>query len=315
MWQARVRLALRQDGLITLDQALSAGCSADCFKRHVAKGDVGRILPGAYRLSGSAVSPRPKLRAACLWGGQGTAASHTSAAAMLGLGGFDLADLHAVTTRYPRRLPDWLNMHRIPSSLPGTRPIGGVPVTPPWITLVDLGSLAPASAVKRALGEALHRCMVSLPQIRWALTTFGRERHRGTSILRSLLAERGPGYAPPESEMEAIFYALLEGSDLPPGVRQFWVWDGERWRRLDYAFPEPAVATEFDGWETHGTREAFQDDRTRDRRLQIRGWRVLHYTAQDVLVRPAEVLAEIRAAAWPKKGAQRTLCPKLHAPA
>jgi len=102
--------------------------------------------------------------------------------------------------------------------------------------------------------------------------------------------------------MEAVFYALLEGSDLPPGVRQFWVWDGEMWRRLDYAFPNPAVGTEFDGWETHGTREAFQADRARDRRLQIRGWNVLHYTAEDDTVRPQEVLAEIREVVWAKKG-------------
>ena len=158
------------------------------------------------------------------------------------------------------------------------------------------------NAFERALDEALHRRMVSLPQLRWALATFGRERHRGTSVLRTLLAERGPGYAPPESEMEAVFYALLEGSDLPPGVRQFWMWDGEMWRRLDYAFPNPAVGTEFDGWETHGTREAFQADRARDRRLQIRGWTVLHYTAEDVTVRPQEVLAEIREVVWAKKG-------------
>jgi len=234
-------LALGQEGLITLEQALSVGCSADSLRRHAARGDLERLLPGVYRLSGASETPHQMLRAACLWGGEGTAASHSSAAALLGLTGFNLVDLHALTTKHPRQLPDWLTMHRIPSSLPGIRPIGGVPVTPPWITLVDLGSQAPASTVERALDEALHRRMVSLPQLRWALATFGRERHRGTSVLRTLLAERGPGYAPPESEMEAVFYALLEGSDLPPGVRQFWVWDGEMWRRLDYAFPNPAV--------------------------------------------------------------------------
>jgi putative AbiEi antitoxin of type IV toxin-antitoxin system len=119
MWQACVRLALRQDGLITLNQALAAGCSADCFKRHVAKGDAERLLPGVYRLPGSGVSPRQKLRAACTWGGEGTAASHTSAAAMLGLGGFDLADLHAVTTKYGIRVATEQNFasdHRSGSS-------------------------------------------------------------------------------------------------------------------------------------------------------------------------------------------------------
>jgi hypothetical protein len=128
-----------------------------------------------------------------------------------------------------------------------------------------------------------------------------RERHRGTTVLRNLLAERDPGYAAPESEGEALFYALIEGSDLPPGVRQFPVWDGKRWRRLDYAWPDPGVGTEFDGWETHGTRAAFQDDRIRDRHLQIRWWRVLHYTAEDVRCRPQEVLAEIGEAVSVKK--------------
>jgi hypothetical protein len=300
MWQACVRLALGQEGLITLDQALSVGCSGESLRRHVARGDLERLLPGVYRLSGASETSHQMLRAACLWGGEGTAASHTSAAAILGLGGFNLADLHAVTTRNPHKLPGWVEMHQIRAPLPGTKSVAGVPITPPWITLVDLGSQAPASRVERALDEALHRGIVSLPQLRWALATFGRERHRGTSILRSLLAERGPGYALPESEMEAIFYALLEESDLPPGVRQFWVWDGERWRRLDYAFPDPALGVEFDGLETHGTREAFQHDRESDRRLQILGWRVLRFTWDDVTRRPQQFLAQVQAMIPPK---------------
>ncbi|HEY2666896.1 MAG TPA: type IV toxin-antitoxin system AbiEi family antitoxin domain-containing protein, partial [Actinomycetota bacterium] len=252
MWQACVRLALRQEGLITLDQALGLGCSSGSFKGHVAKGDIERILPGVYRLSGAPESPRQRIRAACLWGGEGTAASHTSAAALVGLKGFTLADLHAVTPKDPRRSPEWLHLHQLPTCRPGTRPISGVPTTPPWITLVDLGSVAAAGEVRSALDQALHLGIVSLTQMRWALATFGRDRHRGTSVLRTLLAERGSGYAPPESDGEALFYALVEGSDLPPGVRQFPVWDGKRWRRLDYAWPDPGVGTEFDGWMTHG---------------------------------------------------------------
>ena len=294
MWQECVRLALRQEGLITFDQALSLGYSASGFKHHVAKGHVERLLPGVYVLSGSTETPRQKLRGTCLWGGEAAAASHSSAAALLGLKGFNVAELHAVATKSPRRLPDWAHIHRIAAAVPGTRPIAGIPVTPPWITLIDLGSQVPAAQVERALDEALRRRIVSIPQLRWALATFGRPHHRGTTVLRSLLAERGAGYAPPESEMEAMFYALLEGSDLPRGVRQFWVWDGEMWRRFDYAFPEDGLGLEFDGLVTHGTREAFQDDRARDRRLQIRGWRVLRFTWEDGTRRPQQVLAEIR---------------------
>jgi hypothetical protein len=305
MWQACVRLALSQEGLITLDQALSLGCSADSFHRHIANGDIEQVLPGVYLLAGAPDGPRLKLRAVTLWGGEGTAASHTSAAALVGLKGFTLSDLHAVTTKNPPRGLDWVHWHRLPSCRPGTRPVEGISTTPPWIMLVDLGSVAPPDEVGRALDQALFLGIVSLPQMRWALATFGRGRHRGTAVLRKLLADRDPGYAPPESGGEATFYNLIERSGLPPGVRQFPIWDGKRWRRLDYAWPLPLVDAEFDGWETHGTRSAFQNDRARDRRLQLLGWRVLHYTAEDVRCRPDEVLAEIGDAVCAKNRARR----------
>ena len=142
MWQACVRLALGQEGLITLDQALSLGCSADSFHRHIAKGDIEQVLPGVYLLAGATEGPRQKLKAICLWGGEGTAASHTSAAALVGLKGFTLSDLHAVTAKDPRRVPDWVHCHQLPSCRPGTRSIRGIATTPPWTMLVDLGSVA-----------------------------------------------------------------------------------------------------------------------------------------------------------------------------
>src|ERR1700716_1596878 len=165
MWQACVRLALGQEGLITLDEALSLGCSADSFRGHVARGDVERILPGVYRLPAAAESPRQRLRAGCLWGGEGTAASHTSAAALVGLKGFTLSDLHAVTTKDPRRVRDWVHCHQLPSCRPGTRPIRGIATTPPWIMLVNLGSVAPPEEVRSALDQALFLGIVSLPQM------------------------------------------------------------------------------------------------------------------------------------------------------
>jgi hypothetical protein len=74
---------------------LHGGCRGsrrtDCFRSHVAKGDIERILPGVYRLAGAAENPRQRLRAATL-GGEGTAASHTSAAAIVGLKAFTLCE-------------------------------------------------------------------------------------------------------------------------------------------------------------------------------------------------------------------------------
>ncbi len=50
--------------------------------------------------------------------------------------------------------------------------------------------------------------------------------------------------------------------------------------RLDLAYPEAKVAIEYDGWDTHRTRIAFDADRRRDRILQVDGWVVLRLTSK-----------------------------------
>ena len=105
MWQACVQLALRQEGLITLDQAVSLGCSPAAVRRRVASGHLERVLPGVFRLAGSQPTPRQSLQAGCLWGGEEAAASHGSAAALLKLKGFRHGDPHIISVRNPLRLP------------------------------------------------------------------------------------------------------------------------------------------------------------------------------------------------------------------
>lgn len=53
---------------------------------------------------------------------------------------------------------------------------------------------------------------------------------------------------------------------------------------------------EADGWGFHKTRSAFQRDRTRDRALQLAGYRVLRFTYADVEYRPELVAADLRRA-------------------
>lgn len=48
-----------------------------------------------------------------------------------------------------------------------------------------------------------------------------------------------------------------------------------------------------DGYRTHGTWIAFQDDRTRQNALVAHGYTVLRYTAHDVQTRLGSILDEI----------------------
>src|SRR2546426_12168510 len=112
---ACARLALSQYGLVTLDQLPEVGWSRDALCKQAAVGEWDLLLPGVYRKGGAPPSWHQSLRAACLWGGEGTAASHTSAGALHGLSGCPPGEGHIVTTKNPARLPTWVMAHRGPT--------------------------------------------------------------------------------------------------------------------------------------------------------------------------------------------------------
>jgi very-short-patch-repair endonuclease len=233
--------------------------------------------------------------AACLWGGEGAAASHSSAAKLWRLPGMPLS-IHVITTKSPTRLPAWVHVHRVACAPPGVELVSGITVVPPWRALLDLGACA-AGLVERALDEALRLRLVSLPRMRWALDTYGGPGRRGAGVLGPLVAARdapGTRYVPPESELEAHLYRLVEASDLPSAERQYPFWDGRSKRRLDLAFVQERVAVEVDGYWCHSGREAWQNDRARDNAMIKLGWRTLRFTWEDLQSRPESVLADIR---------------------
>jgi hypothetical protein len=47
---------------------------------------------------------------------------------------------------------------------------------------------------------------------------------------------------------------------------------------VDFHWPTHHLIVELDGWETHRTRAAFEQDRARDAALTAAGWRVVRFT-------------------------------------
>ena len=62
----------------------------------------------------------------------------------------------------------------------------------------------------------------------------------------------------------------------------------------DFSWPEMRVAVETDGYRTHRTRRAFEDDRRRDERLTLAGWRVIRISWRQLVERPTEVVLLLR---------------------
>jgi very-short-patch-repair endonuclease len=68
---------------------------------------------------------------------------------------------------------------------------------------------------------------------------------------------------------------------------------GGRRYRLDGRYDEQRLVVEIDGHATHATRRQRQADAERDMRLQAQGLRVIRFTYEDVVERPAHVVATI----------------------
>jgi very-short-patch-repair endonuclease len=63
---------------------------------------------------------------------------------------------------------------------------------------------------------------------------------------------------------------------------------------VDFLWPAAKLVVEVDGRGSHATRRAFQEDRDRDGRLTVAGYRVVRFTWFDVTRRPAVVANRVR---------------------
>jgi Protein of unknown function (DUF559) len=117
---------------------------------------------------------------------------------------------------------------------------------------------------------------------------------RGVGVLRAVLA----AYDDPaitRSELEERFLAICRAASLPSPAVNVWITldDGVAYM-ADFMWREQRLIVETDGWNSHGTRLAFEDDRRRDRLLRLAGWEVVRFTWREVVEEPAEVVATIR---------------------
>jgi very-short-patch-repair endonuclease len=62
---------------------------------------------------------------------------------------------------------------------------------------------------------------------------------------------------------------------------------------VDFLWPAERVIVETDGWATHGTRRAFEDDRAKDATLQAAGYLVIRFTWAQIQDEPLKVAARL----------------------
>ena len=63
---------------------------------------------------------------------------------------------------------------------------------------------------------------------------------------------------------------------------------------VDFSWQRQRLVVETDGWQSHGTRRAFERDRLRDAELTAAGWRVVRITWRRIDDEPEAVAVQLK---------------------
>jgi len=237
--------------------------------------------------------------AAVLASGPDAVLSHQTAAALWGLRGYSGGAVHVTLARKStssKRIRRHLS--HVP---PDERTMEeGIPVTSVHRTIYDLASIASTDDVIAMIKEAEYLNLWDRLSL-WDLL----ERYPGKRGSRSLhfalqrITEEPTGRK--RSRLEERFAPFLRRHRLPLPRFNDWIPLDPKPYRADCHWPDTRLIVELDGWEGHGSRSAFQDDRARDRALKVAGYSVIHFTWAQLDSEPTQVAADLRALLKPAR--------------
>ena len=269
----------------TLAQALAHGLTEDRLRGTSWR----RVDRGVFAWHAIAQQRMVRLQAALYRLPQGGVFSGSSAGWLHGLD-LDPCDPIEVTvpagSRVTRRAG--FKLHR--SATIELSTVRGLPVTSPVRTVVDLARGLPLVQAVTVLDMALHVRLVTVASLqRWTQANRGR---RGVARLRHALelAE-----AATESPMETRLRLLLVLAGLPKPLIQptLRAESGIVLARPDLYYAVHRLVIEYDG-ATH--RDSLARDNRRQNTLLEAGYRILRFTAGDVLGNPSGVVSLVRRA-------------------
>lgn len=288
-----VVIAARQLGLVTRRQAIAAGMTRHMVAARLNSTTWERTHPGVFRIAGTPPSWNQKVMSAVLAAGEAALASHQTAAALYGLDGADRSRIEiTVGGVAPLKLHRVVAHRSLVLDERDRAIVDGIPATSVSRTLADCSGVLSLGQLARALDDGLVRRLVTLDAVREVATRLGPAPGRRITRLRLLVAERGIEADTSGSRPEMRLFRVLRDAGLREPVSQHPVRvDGHSFL-IDAAYPEERLALEYQGFDPHRTRSAFDSDARRTRTLTAAGWRVLYFTSRDS---DADIVSAVRA--------------------
>ncbi len=286
-------LAETQHALVTHRQLVERGHSADAIWRWRQAGALETVAKGVYRVPGSPRTWEQRLCGLVLASAPIAAASHRSAAALLGVPGFERKGVVEAVTPRPRRHRDPYAIAHRWRVLPADHitVVEGIACTRVPRTLVDLAGVLHPGRTERAVDNALAMGIVTVAALAEVFDELAQRGRKGIAVMRAILDDRSDGYVPVESELEARFVDIVRTAGLPEPIRQMNVGDESDWiGRVDFAYPAANLLVELDGKRHHSAKLDLEADRRRDARLSQAGWRTVRIHWDEVVDHPDQVV-------------------------
>ncbi|XAS77913.1 DUF559 domain-containing protein [Dermatophilaceae bacterium Sec6.4] len=220
-----------------------------------------------------------------------SAASHHTAARLLGGIVPDTDEVHLATVLDKRSRTHGIRTHRYPAA-PIVTTCRGVPTTTAEQTFVDLaGCLDLVDLV--VLGDSLIRHGRTTPEQLISMTDSSSVRGavRARKAARLVRVEVDSAY-------ETRLRLLIMFAGLPEPVINYCILDGQgrTARRFDLSYPHLMLAIEYDGRDHIDRESQWRNDITRREELESAGWRFMVITGADLLQHPEHVLRRITGA-------------------
>lgn len=283
-----LQLATRQHGVVARWQLRQVGIPLHRIDYRLKSGWLEPLHSAVYRLIRSD-APRQREMAATLACGPGSALSHHSAGALLGIlaPAAHPATISVTTTRAVRLRATGIHARRV-GDLPEDELtlLDAIPVTSPARTLLDLAGTAGTRELERTLARAERQGLLEPGAVERLLRRYpGR---RGIVRLRTLISS-GTNPLHTRSEAEERFLILIRKGALPSPEMNVLVHGFE----VDALWRDERLVVEVDGFAFHSSPAAFERDRYRDGVLMAAGFRVMRVTWQQLTEKPESLLVRL----------------------
>ena len=273
-------IARRQHGVFHRRQVVEAGFTRRMIEHRRSTGAWLSLAPCVYALASHPFTWLRQAKAAEL-GIRGSAVSHRAAAVIHGFDDYRPGGIDITVLKGRRNSSPLATVHRTNELTTVRRQL--IAVTPVARTVADLAAVVGPWRLERTIDKALLDRMTSVPDLNAEIARAAAGHQAQISLFRDLVADRGDGYVPPESALEAELYGALESPLLPDYIRQAALpWWSPAPMRVDALIPEWRVIVEIDGRRWHTRVGDFERDRARDHLAQRHGYEVVRFTFRQV---------------------------------